>query len=854
MTLYSDRYSEVEDVDTEYWDQLRINYEKINELDADRNFELLLKGLKQNERIDLCSILGIVNCDTSNDGDFIDELKKKDTEKYILYLKEFLKRKKRAIEEMYSNRFYENKDHYNSSDFIKLIHMFYSSPSIVFEIFVLYKWMSKETGVFFNYDNNLQKSCLKKLATEVSYQKKLTDKLFKIGGLESGYKVFAHCKINDDKYIYLIYRLNRDIKRADFDRPKRIKLFDIILFSIDFNNEYVEIKSQTKTEIAGIKYYFRDYLKSELTPMIQEVYTGCKADKLIAVFNEGKAFNGKEPEDFLINKIVFSNSLLVKSPQVTMQLNKNDIWFSVVDAFKKKIIDINSLRDISLIKFTSNNHSRNVRSIALDNSNVIFKLDDSGIDDSIITQISKKFEMKFGFPLNQPVENNFSHGEAEKIDYLLRLSRQVELSDGSKDKLEELKVADIINEIQHVTYICKAKNCGFQSDEIDDFKNKQCSKCNSEEFRVVKDVELLPNVQKITGIITKCFEEYCKTPLQESKSKIKGNFFRFNRFTCNNKLYQVLVTGNILSKSVIDIIERQLIPTVIVYYGINKEQAKIFTPNTIEFIDFGLIYLNKDVNQFSEIIEPILKKLERKVDIHVATVASKAYSSLEIVSGKTEELKGIYDDKTFEDEVYPLLKEIIPNSEKWGKECIGKAVPEGMLALQYKTDTLERVEKKYIFTYDCKFTTQKEGYDLNSSEKRKGVHYVKRMNSLTEVRSYCTIRQISAHIFISNKFKSKQIAKMAEYFYKEVEHSAKVNPVFLKVEELVYLYSKYCKNKELIRKVPDIFYEKLVVLLTPEDYVITISGIDELFDEVLYAAKEYSLADTDRITSKLKDS
>jgi DNA-binding transcriptional regulator/RsmH inhibitor MraZ len=847
----------MDDVDTQYWDELRVNYEKIDELQPESALGTLLRSLKKSERKDLCNIMKLINLDIESDDIFLDKVLTVPSTKYLLYLREFLNRKKKAVDDLYSWNFSSSQECYESSDFIKLVHMYYSSPAKLFEILVLHEWKSKSTGDLFQCDKNFLKKHLESIAADVNFQRTIVDTLYKEAGQETDYKLLAHCKVTDDHYIYMIYKLNKDTKRVDFDRAKRIKDVDVILMSITLNKKIVEIKSNTKTEIWGLKKYIQEHIGSQLGDIVEEVYTDYEPTRVSQVFKGGEAFSGHEPEDFVINKMVFSNSLLIKSPEIVIQFPKSDVWLSVVDAFKKKVVDINSLRDINQIKFTANNHSRIVRSVVLENGNVIFKLDDSGIDEDIKKAISEKFINKFGFPLNQPVENKFTYGEAAQIDYLISLSTQMKLSEDLQRKFDDLKSRNIIQEKVYTLYKCQESSCGYQSINEEDFLNGQCSKCKGEEFITSRTVEYSSDEIVIKNIVENCFLNYSThttdfVQLKDVKINIKGKEYVLNRFKYKEKPYQVLVIGNILSKNAIEQIERQLIPTIIIYYGIDKEQAGMFTPNTIEYMDFGLLYLNQHIEDFRKIITPVIETLEERASLHIITVATKALTSLRKLIGKTEELNGEYDEDIFEDEVYPILKDMIPNSEKWGNELRGKPVPEGLLAIQFnKEEGIKSLKHSHVFTYDCKFTTDKTGYDLNSGEKRKGIDYVKRLNRLREISSYCTTGQISAHIFISNKFKPKQIQSMAEYFYSELGADYKVKPVFIEVDVLVYLYSFYNKNKEKIMKVPDVFYEQLYLLLTPDSYQVTTEMVDEYLDEVLYAADQYIEADTARITQKL---
>ncbi|MCM3292120.1 hypothetical protein M3661_18530 [Paenibacillus sp. MER 180] len=849
----SGKYVKILDIDSEYWDQLRVNHERIDELNTEKNLDKILFSMKPNERAELYKIFDI-NESSYEDAFFKDRIKEKNAVfpmEYFLYLREFINRKKKAVEHLYSVYFSDQPIQVETSDYLKLIQMFVHKPSFLFEILVSHEWKIKAGGELYQYDKVLPSKELEQLATNINYQGKLINVLFKSNGQSTDYRIFAHCILNKNEYIYMVYKKNKDTKRADYDRAKRIKDVDIILFRINPNEKIIEIKSSTKSEVYGIINYFSEQFNLRFTEIVSDVFCDYEPIQTVQVFNTGDAYSGIEPIDFTINKIVFNNSLLTKSPQVTIQLSKSDIWLSVVDAFRKNVISINSLADIEQIKITTNNHSRTIRSLTLENGHVVFKLDDSGIDEQIKQEISDKFKEKFGFPLNQPVNNKLAYGEALKIDYLFRISTDSNLSEELNEKFRYLVSEGFFQLEQRVSYECRNNLCGFQSELLEDFHDRKCPNCN-EEYREQKYSEYKANEDKISETIVDCFSENPQLQLiGHNNMKIKGRDYVTYKYLFDDKPLQIMVSGTVLSKATISHIERLLIPTIIVYYGVDKEQASIYTPNTIELLDFGLLFLKKDA--FEEILNPILGNLRERAFLHISTVASQAHVSLKDICGKTSELKDEYDADRFEDEVFSIFKDMISNSEKWGKEARGKRVPEGLIDIQYnKTEGINKHKYNMIFTYDCKLTKDTRGYDLDSEEKKKGVDYVKRLNNLSEVSTYCSTGQVSGHIFISNKFREKQIPNMISHFYEELGDKYTVRPIFIEVGELVYIYEIYCKNLDNIMKVPDIFYEQLSKLLKSGDEgKLTKDSIDECFDEVLVAATQYQKADTKRITRKL---
>lgn len=850
---FTNGYKSIDLVNNEFWNEAKVNYERIDELYSDTGLKTMLSGLKQPERVDLFKILKIEKAQNIVDNDdFFDVIRERSDFKNLVYLKEFISRKKRAVEELYERKFVESKTRFDSSDYIKLVHLFYESPSFLYEVLVVHEWKSKGTGDLFDCSDKVSTTLLEGLATKEGFQSKIVDTLYKQSQQNNEYKVVAHSELSEKHYIFLMYKLTKDTKRPGFDMAKRVKDVDHLMFSINVADKIVEIKAPTKTELYGIQKYFRENV-SDLTEIKQKVFTEYSEVALTKVFREGEAAGGEEPEDFEINKIVFSNSLLSKSPEITIQLPKSDIWLSVMDAFKRRVIDLNSLKDIKQIFFTSEEHTRSVRSVPVGEGNVLFKLDDSNLDEVKKKSIMAKFQQKFGFPINQPVENKFKAGESEKIDRLLRLS----LDEISEESIlyKELKQQGFIQEVEEIKYKCPHCNRTFELSEV--ARGNVCPTCSGDGIFETKHIDQKVEHDKIEKFVFALLKKYVQQEseceeLPTSTLSYRGKKFRVFKFSYDGQPYQCILSGSILPKSMLEMLERQLIPTMLIYYGVDRETTNVFSLDTIYQLTFGTIFTYREMSQFVELMGTTMEKLQESMQFLVNAAAVKANAAIKELGDRTEDLIN-YDEDMFEDDVFALIKHLVPNSEKWGKEMKGKPVPEGIFALQYmEKEGMESLQHKVVFSYDCKLTKDKRGYDLSSDEKRKGLDYINKLNNLREISAYCTNGQVTAHIFISNKFRDGQIQTMADYFHKEIGKEYIGKPIFITAKALGHLHSQFMKRRNEIAKVPDDFMELLHKLLTVEDFIVTEEQVDELIDDIVYAAKQYTELDTPRVTRKLK--
>ncbi|WP_334075024.1 hypothetical protein [Paenibacillus sp. A14] len=836
-----------------YWDELLVNHERIAETFSETDKTLFIACLSPQDKEGLQLILNLPNFEDQEK--WTQYLKAVPEFIHFLFLKEFLKRKKKAVEEVFDHKV-SDYGISSVSPLIKLIHLFYTNPSWLLEILVMHEWKNKASGDVFTA--NKFPETWRRLNKEETYKTKLVETLHRSSRQGNDYRIVAHCDDGEKRSIYLVYKMVKDTKKPGYDQNKRIKDRDQIMFAVNADNFTVEIKAPNSDSL-GIRNYLSEQFNITLQKTENKLFTGYEVNDVLRLFQEGKPVGDEEPEDFLIDYISFSNSLLIKSPDVILQHKGNDIWPSVIDAFQRRIIDIYSLKDIRKIAFRSEKHSKSIRTIVLEDGSVIFKLNDGNLSEATKTSIKEKFFKKFGFPLDQPVKNKFNGGIAQKVDQIFRFSRIDQLSQEHLDLLSELRTSELITVNEEISYHCSY--CSFATGErslLKEDANKKliCPECDESIIESVEE-ELSPHKENIEQFIYQLIDnfienhEHCESQ-NLSKQKFKNIKYTFKRFLFNKQPYQILVTDRVLSKRTLEWVERKLIPTIIICYGIDKQTSERYALDTIEQITFGDIYISLESQMFNDMLSNYLKELEKRSYHLVVNAAMKATKNLNFIGDKTIELKYIYDEHMLEDDVFTVIKHLFPNSEKWGKEYTGETVPEGIFAIQYKESNGSMApEIKHGFTYDCKFTMDKSGYKLGSSENRKGLHYVNKLNRLVDISYYCTFKEITSHIFIGNKFKERQVRAMANFFREEITKGHNTKPVFINTKDLAYLYDQVIHNKEKIEKVLDVYYKQMVSIFTTDEIIITKEYIDEQLEDIDIAAKSYSTLDTSTLTRRL---
>lgn len=684
---------------------------------------------------------------------------------YIVYLDAFIKRRKKSIDELYNYLFNEKERYYEeASTIIKLFQIFIKDQTLLFDIYALNEWITKGTGIEYVCGGKLKKELVSKYYDN-NILKEFCLYMDKTPQIATDYKVRMKYSYGN-KHIFVIYKLKNDTQITDFDEAKRVKNIEKLLFEIDSDQGILHIKCRNYYERIQIKKYFEEYFKvefKELTTEIFEEYDPVDFKENFFVLDSSKR---KEVGNLYITKIVFSNSLLDKSPEITFNTPHKDVWPSVSHAFKMMIIDINSLDDIKDITISVNSRTRTIRTIKLKDGTIIFKIDDKGLGKEELNIINNKFKEKFGIPLNVRVKNKLEKGKIDQIDSILRCTNIDNLDDWDNDILNDLESNEMIKTRKSVRYICKNTACGNVFEDIDN-EPDICSDCLGEDFFREEHMILEVNDKKIEQLTKGMLCEALEINNTDIDKSSKYDPYKCFRFLYNKREYNLILTNKIIPRKMIKSIEKKLVPTVIVYYGIDNEQAKLMTPNSIKIIQFAMLFSNKnELNGKNNILKNLFRSLEKMLHYQIVNASKLANEDLSRIDEKPSKINRKYSPTDFEDDIYAILKDLIFNSEKWGANEIGKPLPEGVSTFEYcEQNGSRKNEYRLAFTFDCKLTNQDDGYSLNMNEKRKAIDYVNKFNSTTEIRRFCTNNsELSSHIFISNKFKESQIDEMIKYF------------------------------------------------------------------------------------------
>ncbi|NHN34832.1 hypothetical protein [Paenibacillus agricola] len=840
-------YKEHSSVNDLFWRELGVRFDAINEIDNEQKSKQLrqfLEAMSLDELKEFADATGTVLTNSEDKEATTNELVNLSEQKLVLslLLRDFQNRKKRTIP-----NFYQSNSELQSykSPLAQLHHLFEQTPSQLVSLLTYHYWTVRGTGNIFALDKKLDSSKARKVLIEKGFEDTLCNLLYKGSKETNKYRIHSYCAIGESRFIGLLYKQVNDTSIADYKQAIRHQEVNTLMFEMDSDDGKVEIKTKVQFESQAIKKYIENTFEGVLTTYSTDVFNGYDKSVFIETVLNGKTAIGKAVSDFLVEKIVFRGSPIVNSPELTLQTKNMDVWPSVMDASDKGCVNVESIKDLASISFKSFGVSRTIRSIVQDNGNVIFTMDDSLIEKDTLEGIKTKFLEKFGIPMFQEIANSkFSDGQADLIDYVMgQRENHKHNHEDTKEVYDSLiKHAYLKNNTE--TYVeCTSSGCPHEA-KFDDqsVQTDECPLCDSP-LRKVTSTSTIIDAPKIKREVKRRLRVWCSDGnwiMHDDSSLTHGEttlkLIRLER-TTDQKLLQILVTEQTIDGRLLTKLHKMMTPLIIVSVGQQEKFIAKYSNECIQAISFGKLYVQKD-NELKSFFDYIFMNLDLRAKNYLASAANKAYESICTIEGEPAKIdKKKYTPGDLEDDGFALLKDMFPNSVKWGKQQSGKQIPEGVFSLSYVRDDKER----YAFSFDFKLAYKNEGYPLEISENRKAVQYVSDLNDSDLIRNYAKQKQLSGHIFISNCFNQAQVETTIKHFEDQLNEPIRTKPLFITTEVLTYLHSKYREHYLEVELAKNNYLHWLFQAFTNKNQLFTKAHVNAIFDKLL--TKQYREVD-----------
>jgi hypothetical protein len=839
-TVKNIEYRKVDKMNQEvYWKELGLNIDFLQEnkfKHLNDNFEIEIKRQKKSDLLEASIFLLGNGIQIKNVDELIKETITDDKKKMYLLIREFTLRKKKSIQEYVQHA---NFQLVYSSEIALIWSLYEQCPSHLFEILTYHNWRRRASNTLYTFSNKQDTEEVLKIAKDSTHSDDLCKRLHKNSGQANDYKIYSFTKFGNS-IIFQLYKMINDKTVPDFETPIRNREVKSIMFSVNTKDSTAEIRDYTLKERDALLEFLSLMFGSHLNKVTEDPYIGYNPDSLKKRFLGIKQENTTTDDGMVISAITFNKSILPKSPLLHFELEDSDIMEAVFQAHRSGIIDLGDLKDIKSLKLRTTKTSRTIRAIPLDSGDVLFSLDDSGLDNDTKKFLEKMFEKRFSIPLNQPISNlHFSGDIEEKVDYLMGLTKNAPLDDLTKDALEDLLKKKIMMRKKHVEKYCS--ECWETYD-----KEVECPEC---EIDLKSRSNIILEVDKKNTV--KFFERKVKGflgyPWSNSKEgrltidKVRYQFLVIENEDTNDEI-KFLITDQQLPLKVINKINRMVMPTTIVYIGSSKENIERYNENFVTAKNYGFFYTMKNSEEFLNYMNEISSEFSRRLKQSSAKSAHEAYKSLSRIEDNNN-----YTADDLEHDVYAIINDLTHNSVQWGSKFSGKILPEGAFTLSYKT---KKEEQKCAYTYDCKLSRLASGYDLNIDEQRKAADYIIRASKSDFLDNYLEGHlEITAHLIISNNVDVKRITAMNAYLKtKRINARTKL----IKIEVLMKVYELYLLNFKNISSKPTYFKKTLISLLNKNADELLLTDVRTEFKKLLKdGLKEQETLDMDSFTNEM---
>jgi hypothetical protein len=459
----------------------------------------------------------------------------------------------------------------------------------------------------------------------------------------------------------------------------------------------------------------------------------------------------------------------------------------------------------------------------------------------------------------QEIANNkFSDGQADLIDYVMGQRDYKKHSQGDmKGLYEALTKKKFLKDFTEAYAECANSDCPHET-KINDstVALSECPICDSP-LRIRDNITTQIGVSEVRAEVKRKLRMWCADEswimLGDSNLTFGNNTLKLIKLerAIDQRPLQILITEHTLDKRLVSKLHKMMNPLIVVFVGQQEKFIAKYTSECIQAISFGKLYVQKD-DELKLFFDSIYSNLELRAKNYLASAANKSYHSLCGIHCSPDSLdKAQYTPGDLEDDGFALLKDMFPNSVKWGKLQSGKQLPEGVFSLSYIRGDKER----YAFSFDFKLAYKNEGYPLEIAEQRKAVQYVNDLNDSDLITNYAKHRKLSGHIFISNCFNAAQVETTVKYFDAQLPNSVITKPIFITTDALTHLHLKYRENFEEVELAKNYYMHWLFEALVNKSHYVTRDHVDTIFKKLL--TKQYREIDvmdmtllTDEITKK----
>lgn len=827
-----------------YWENLGVSFRRYNELWESKSRNTLKRHIDKAKSIEIQYMTSLFELQESSElENFIEDIEKGLP---ILCAFEFCKGKNKFIKEYCTNfdGIFEIIEIENPN--LAVLKLYKNSPESLKNIFTYYFWRRTKTAQVFSPEVNIDKNHINKLKTKMNY---ITKYLSNHNLRKYSFVPFGILE-KEPIFIFQIDRQTGDKIKRNIKGVIRDKSVSEFFLEFDIEKQKLKIKSKGKLS---------ESITTNLIISIEKALD-LKLFKYSEIIEEENYSYDRfqetltNPDQVTENEIKVINLTLNKTKLphgIPLELSRKskgiDIRASINQLIENDLINLSDILHINYLYIDYENKQRKITVKELEDSGeILLKLDDSGLSEDESNNIKDKFLNQFGLPVDIPINpTEITKNFDKRAEYLLNSNTR--LDPPRPIQIEDLRILKDkslirLQKLQRV----KCLECGFGG--IEKIETKYCTECEGK-LRIIDEVIQVDPDKK--GIKKYLIQLLTNEGLEISKKNavrtFSGKKINLIEIRYGERKIFFYLSYESVNKKLLQYFQRASTPLFVIH------MSHSFCRDLIDEKLFSQVRLSELINLG---IEGFLDNFfSLKLDKQL-TYCSAQISRSAIESAKNIELflykKKDYSYNDLEDDTFSILKDIFRNSEKWGKEFIGIAAPEGISGFTFGDD--DRTFN-VSFSWDCKFT-EKDYYDINDlSEVRKARDYIKKAIYSPSLKSFS--KKLNAYFIVTNSIKLEDFEKYSEKVLRIREvNKPTINLIDLDAlfefhrlynvhyEELMTHYDTFLKHffNTIVRKSKNTSFNYLNRQL-----------ITNIFKETLKSPIEIELLDTNGVRKSMEE-
>lgn len=675
----------------------------------------------------------------------------------LLYLKEFSKNRLPEIEEAFKkasdvkptalegdfSRMARKNERIKA--FTRLLLLYHKDPRHLGEIYFMSVWRSRATG--FEY------------GTSDEVPKKLESLLrSKLAGLA---KVIS--KANSDREVKPIgvHQFQNGLVVAAFDREytpvvkrdfrEKFKVFHecgTIVFGIDPQRGTLDVRVRSQDIASAVTAWLKsncdlDFTRPDDPPL--KNFDDEKAKQ--ALFAEP----GSNPGMAVVS-IRFRRSALPTHPTITIASRRDGLPLRLdIEALRtKEVLHADSLMDVEAMSVHFEDATAEVAFDAQASGILKLQFNNMGWPDEKAQKFRDLFQKNFHLPLNRDLDTTgLQSGFLAVVKYLLTVTDVESVQMFQVNIFDELKKKNYLTQTPVIERMCVSTTCKRKGKVVKDPNTLDCACGKPLAKRDRRQVAV--NLDKAHDVAADIFKKATGRTLGTREKQFeKIEFFPLKAGKDNEQKMEICVFlgVNPPSKETLERMSRSARPVIVI-------QARADDNVFIDLHGRGVISLAYLIaaTEESTLRAECEKRIQVLIDDLLRATAKRIHDAGDHSFRLLRDKPVGWTGNEYETDVFNVVHVLFPEAFVLGRK--GKEEPDGFCAFVQYVEESRRDAHTWCWTYDAKYTTKDEGYELDVTERDKMRRYIVRFRENPKL--FTKPHQVKAHIIISNNMTEEKI-------------------------------------------------------------------------------------------------